>query len=233
VRDGAWGISSDTIRSTLEGAFIDAGYEHRLRRPLSISHWPNRCSYYVYRKNWDYDPSSRRTRPRAEGRCPYGRTAWARWQDEVNTRKRHHPDAFGPCPTQRTAWGHERNEVTQCPSGQRPRVRSLMQNLKYSLLNRIAIATWQRHCHKRKNWLCCPTLHWAGRSVDRSSPRTARFEGFRIAITGFGDGRRDRPGVCCRKRDYLPDWRRKTGWDPVSNVAWLFSRGQRPFMASR
>ena len=210
VRDGA-GISSDTIRSTLEASLKRMNTDYV---DLYQFHWPNRGSY-MFRKNWDYDPSSQN---RAETMA-HMEDCMGALQDEVT---RGTIRAFGL--SNETAWGLTQwVNAAERTGGPRP---VSVQN-EYSLLNRIADSDVAETCHNEEIGMLSYSPLGAGLLTGKYQSG-AIPEGSRMAINGDLGGRKtDRAFAAVE--DYL-QIAQKHGLDPVP-MSMAFAR-QRPFMAS-
>ncbi len=210
VRDGA-GISSDTIRTTIEGSL------RRLQTDyidLYQFHWPNRGSY-MFRKNWTYDPSSQ---DRNEV-IAHMEDCMGALQDEVT---RGTIRSFGL--SNESAWG-----VTQWAAaadrtgGPRP---VSVQN-EYSLLCRLADTDLAETCHNEDVGLLSFSPLAAGLLTGKYQ-NGALPDGSRMSLNGDLGGRKsDR--VFTAVDAYL-GVAQKHGLDPVHMaLAWAQAR---PFMTS-
>ena len=177
-------------------------------------HWPNRGSY-MFRKNWDYDPSSQN---RADV-IAHMEDCMGALQDEV---KRGTIRSFGL--SNESAWGLTQwaNAATRT-GGPRP---VSVQN-EYSLLCRLADTDLAETCHNEDIGLLSFSPLAAGLLTGKYQ-NGALPEGSRMAINGDLGGRKtDR--VFHATAAYL-DIAQKHGLDPTQ-MALAWAR-QRPFMTS-
>jgi aryl-alcohol dehydrogenase-like predicted oxidoreductase len=209
-RDGA-GISSKTIRQTLEGSLKRLQTDYI---DLYQFHWPDRGSY-MFRKNWNYDPSSQN---RADV-IAHMEDCMGALQEEV---KRGTIRSFGL--SNESAWGLTQwANAAERTGGPRP---VSVQN-EYSLLCRLADTDLAETCHNEDIGLLSFSPLAAGLLTGKYQDG-AIPEGSRMSINGDLGGRKtDR--VFAATAAYL-DVAQKHRLDPTQ-MALAWAR-QRPFMTS-